>query len=542
MKRSDPVAWRTCWSVIIAGVAIFSSSVRADPASQKQAPATAITILDQNGRLVPNGQPSSTSQIFDVTVGPGGQTVFSPDTLTIAVGDTVRWTWASIGHSVTSGNACAIDSQFCSPDDMNCALGVLSNTGTVYQHTFAQAGTYTYFCVAHCSRGMTGTINVAPACTPPPANMTAWWPGDGNTRDIQGGNNGILQGGATFAAGEVGQAFNLNGTDGFVEVHNAANVSFQPNDPITVDTWVYRTGGASVFHILGKRTDCAAFNYQMAMDPANGLQFSGSTGGGVFTGQQLAMNQWVHLAATFDGSTFRFYINGILAGTGSGTLGPPNSAPFRIGRSGTCEVFPGLIDEVEVFNRALTAQEVTNIFNAGAAGKCKPPQPTAALSRKTHGGAGIFDIDLVPDGIPGIECRSGGVSNVYQMIAQFANPVTVAGATLLTGSGSVSGFSVAGAVVTIDLSNIANVQTIVVKLTGVNDGTLTGDVPVAMSVLVGDTNGNGSVSASDIGQTKGQSGQTTTGSNFRTDVNASGSISAGDVGLVKSKSGTSLPP
>ena len=48
--------------------------------------------------------------------------------------------------------------------------------------------------------------------------------------------------------------------------------------------------------------------------------------------------------------------------------------------------------------------------------------------------------------------------------------------------------------------------------------------------------------AGDIGQTKGQSGQTATGSNFRTDLNASGGISAADVGLVKSKSGTSLPP
>ena len=165
-----------------------------------------------------------------------------------------------------------------------------------------------------------------------------------------------------------------------------------------------------------------------------------------------------------------------------------------------------------------------------------------AFSRKTHGGAGTFDIDLMPGSTPGVECRSGGVSNVYQMIVQFSNPVTITGATLLSGSGSVSGFSVAGAAVTIDLGNVANVQTLVVKLTGVNDGTLSGDVPVAMSVLLGDTNGNGSVSASDIGQTKGQSGQTATGSNFRTDVNASGGISAADVGLVKSKSGTSLPP
>ena len=62
-----------------------------------------------------------------------------------------------------------------------------------------------------------------------------------------------------------------------------------------------------------------------------------------------------------------------------------------------------------------------------------------------------------------------------------------------------------------------------------------------MGVLVGDTNGDGSVNASDIGQTKAQSGNAVTGSNFREDVKVDGNINASDIGLVKSKSGTSLP-
>jgi hypothetical protein len=60
---------------------------------------------------------------------------------------------------VTSGDAdaCTGDSQFCSPDDVNCDL---SNTGTVYTHTFGQAGDYSYFCLAHCFLGMTGVVHV----------------------------------------------------------------------------------------------------------------------------------------------------------------------------------------------------------------------------------------------------------------------------------------------------------------------------------------------------------------------------------------------
>jgi plastocyanin len=71
--------------------------------------------------------------------------VFVPDTVNISVvGDTVRWTWATSGHSVTSGPPCEADSQYCSPDDMACAAGILSNTGAVYTHTFAEPGVYSY--------------------------------------------------------------------------------------------------------------------------------------------------------------------------------------------------------------------------------------------------------------------------------------------------------------------------------------------------------------------------------------------------------------
>ena len=128
-------------------------------ANQKQTSAHAIHIVDQNGLPAVSGVPSGGGQIFDVAVGKGGD-VFVPDTVTIFVGGTVRWTWAEDGHSVTSGDPCTADEQFCSPDDTNCDQGILSDVGTVYEHIFDQAGTYNYFCFAHCAIGMTGVINV----------------------------------------------------------------------------------------------------------------------------------------------------------------------------------------------------------------------------------------------------------------------------------------------------------------------------------------------------------------------------------------------
>jgi plastocyanin len=107
-----------------------SSDKHISAAHQKQTAAHAIHIVDQNGRPAVSGAPSGGGQIFDVAVGKGGD-VFVPDTLNISVGDTVRWTWAEDGHSVTSGDPCTPDEQFCSPDDTNCDQGILSDLGTV---------------------------------------------------------------------------------------------------------------------------------------------------------------------------------------------------------------------------------------------------------------------------------------------------------------------------------------------------------------------------------------------------------------------------
>ena len=143
-------------------------------------------------------------------------------------------------------------------------------------------------------------------------------------------------------------------------------------------------------------------------------------------------------------------------------------------------------------------------------------------------------LHLPPAGIIGFD---------HQMVVTFPTAVTVDSASVTTGSGSVASFSGSGtAVITVNLTAVADQQRIGVTLGNVCDGTNQGDVLIPMGVLAGDTVPNGTVNAADVGQTKAVSGQGTTGANFRNDVNASGSISAADVGLVKSKSGHILPP
>ena len=169
--------------------------------------------------------------------------------------------------------------------------------------------------------------------------------------------------------------------------------------------------------------------------------------------------------------------------------------------------------------------------------------PITAVSRKMHGVVGNFDISLPFSGPVGIECRSGVVAGDYQLVVTFAETVTVSSASVTSGTGTVppGGATASGNQISVSLKGVSNVQTITVTLFGVSDGLNSADMPVSMGVLIGDTNGNGIVNSSDIGQTKSHTGEALTGSNFRSDVNANGDINSSDVALIKSKLGTALP-
>lgn len=168
--------------------------------------------------------------------------------------------------------------------------------------------------------------------------------------------------------------------------------------------------------------------------------------------------------------------------------------------------------------------------------------PFSAVSRKTHGAAGSLEINLPLTGPAGIECRSGGATNDYQIVFPFATPVSFTSAAVTAGAGQVNGTSGDGTnVLSLNLTGVTNAQRITITLHGLSDGAGMSDFSVPMGVLIGDTNGNGAVTASDIGQTKAQSGQPVTAANFRADVNANNSINASDIGLVKMNAGAVLP-
>jgi len=167
---------------------------------------------------------------------------------------------------------------------------------------------------------------------------------------------------------------------------------------------------------------------------------------------------------------------------------------------------------------------------------------TGAVSRKTQGGAGTFDINLPLSGEPGVECRSSGGN--YMQVYTFDNNVVSGSAAVTSGTGNVSGSpTFSGHTMTVNLIGVTDVQRITVTLTNVTDefSQVLPPTAVNMNVLIGDVNGNKTVNATDVALVKSRVGQTVTGSNFREDVNADGSISSSDVALTKSDVGHGVP-
>lgn len=397
-----------------------------------------------------------------------------------------------------------------------------------------------------------------PVCVEPP-NMVSWWPGDGHPNDIWGANHGTLMNGATFTSGLVAQAFSFDGADDYVEVPHSPALDI--TGAITIETW-FKMNAVGFGEIVGKGDancgvgDCS-YDVQISDGGSDGkitFVLYGTYPGDryVTTDNLITPNNWYHLAITWDGTTtnadnVKLYLNGefIQSWTKTTPLGS-NTQSLTIGSKKPPTYYGamnGQVDELSILNRALSASEIAAIFNAGSAGKCKSaPQLSAALSRKTHGAAGTFDVDLPFTGQPGIECRAAGPGGSHQVVATFPNPVSVGGVSVTSSDGLASATqSVSGGVVTVELSAVSDAQTIAIALLDVNDGIHVGDVVIPMSFLLGDSTGNGSVTASDIGQVKSNSGQPVSASNFRNDINANGSINATDVGVGKASSGHVLP-
>jgi trimeric autotransporter adhesin len=169
------------------------------------------------------------------------------------------------------------------------------------------------------------------------------------------------------------------------------------------------------------------------------------------------------------------------------------------------------------------------------------------VSRKTHGGAGTFDVDLPLTGPRGIECRSGGANGDYTLVFTFVNTLTsVAGANVTSGTGSVAVSNIDSSDAhnyIVNLTGVTNAQTITVTLSNASDsaGNFSSALSASMGVLIGDVNATGRTDSGDVTAVRNHTLSIPDQQTFRFDVNTSGRIDAGDVTVTRNASVTVLP-
>ncbi len=321
--------------------------------------------------------------------GIGPSITSQPTNQTVTAGANVTFTVAATGASPLS-----YQWRF---NTTNIA-GAINATLTLTNLQLADGGNYSVV-VSNSVSSVTSsnailTVNPASTCAQSPPGLVSWWQGAGNALDGVDSNHGTLVGNTTYGPGKVGQAFSFDGSGDAVRVGNPASLQLQD---FTIEAWIRRSSAS-----------------QPSLETSGGLFFAYGGGGYVFgllddghlflgavgvsaitSTAQITDTIFHHVAVTKVGSTVFFYVDGVAYAAPSYSPGFTFGSQAAIGARGdnSANSFLGVIDELDVFNRALNALEVQNIYNAGSTGKCPPPIFVSSFTN------GSFELPPQPTGL-----------------------------------------------------------------------------------------------------------------------------------------------
>jgi hypothetical protein len=225
--------------------------------------------------------------------------------------------------------------------------------------------------------------------------------GSGTTTTDSSGNGlmGALVNSPTWTAGEVNGALAFNGSSSYVEALDADILS--PGTEATFSAWVFlNSAPTELTSVFNKWSQTADDEYLLGINPNQTLFFAWQTTGGYTWGTpsfneangtgQVPLNTWTHIALVRSGATLNFYLNGVL----DASVTAADANPFRNGitslrlggqsRGGVNRFFNGSLDEARLYNRALSASEVFNLY-MGTTPTADTTPPTVSLTAPTSG-------------------------------------------------------------------------------------------------------------------------------------------------------------
>ena len=222
------------------------------------------------------------------------------------------------------------------------------------------------------------TLHAQPPSYVPTDGLVGWWPFNGNANDESGnGNNGVVNG-ATLGLDRFG---NLNSSYQFINsnisvAHNS-NLGFSSSGEFTVSFWLYKTSSSSPQHFMGKRPNSSpTFNWQFVCR-TNETNFGTGLGPGQYNGAFInngqPNSQWRNICGVYSNGLWRLYEDASLSASNSVFSYPDINCPLTFGNSGNFEPFIGSLDDIGIWNRALTPAEIQALYTGQGSSPCVSP-------------------------------------------------------------------------------------------------------------------------------------------------------------------------
>jgi len=262
----------------------------------------------------------------------------------------------------------------------NVAATVTASTATSITTTVPSgATTGTVAVTVDCNTATTTNLFCVPGSPLSSIGLMASYPFTGNANDASGNNNNGTINGATLTTdrfGNANSAFLFNGSSSYISIPNSTSLQ-SATTRLSLNAWVNLAGyslvGSPGFGPILAKSNSASSNFMYSFiigsSPAKIYadinNFSNFTSGDY----TFCLNQWYMVTVVLDVNTAYFYVNGILVGTQIfATNITPDALPLEIGRDvpGLTEIFNGKLDDIRLYNRALSECEIASLYTPAA--------------------------------------------------------------------------------------------------------------------------------------------------------------------------------
>lgn len=278
-----------------------------------------------------------------------------PSTAPVGTPIGARFRLSTVGGLGASGGALDgevedyVVTPVCAPMTLDPASLPNPSPGSSYSQTLSASGGSTPYTYTAYTGPLSGTVSQ--------------WTANNISTDSVGSNNATLQNGATYTTGKMGQAFSFDGVNDYASVPD--NATLKPTR-LSVEAWVFRSAAAVDYSTVLMKTTSNSWNDGYGLGYQTGGTFTFwvqnySTNRATGT---LPLNAWTHVVGTYDGVNVRLYFNGaqVSSGTAPASL-THSSQPFQIGLGqGGSYYWNGRVDDVSIYNRALSAAEVLSRY------------------------------------------------------------------------------------------------------------------------------------------------------------------------------------